>query len=476
MLLAEVALLSQSRGSLYATPVMLVLVFALLPGRVRTFALLVPVAAGIGAAAPAVLRVGERLEARRRRHRGACTARPRRCSPRRSRWALVVALGRRDRAAARRPREPRPGGCTAASARSRSRRSSACWPAAWSAAGNPVTRVRHGWDTFKVQRLRRQQHQRQPAGERAGQQPLRLLPRGARRIRRPSAGRDRRGQLRSSSTSATGAANETPHYPHSVELRTLAADGPDRRAARAGGLGRGAARRLRAVACAGPTASRARSWRRRWRGFGYWAVHGSFDWFWEFAGLGRAGVRAAGLGLRAGAAREAAARPHARPRRSRARRDARTDTPPSRDAAACRRRGPPPVPASTWAIRRAVRWRASARGCPARCGAAGAIARGSVAEPAAGAERRARLDERAADRLRAPERRRAVEPAQRRTVPRGRAASRCASAICARADHEFALALRRTPGDAYATLERGAIASTRGRRRGRSRCSSAPRS
>ena len=48
VLLAEVALLSVSRGSLYATPVMLVLVFALLPGRVRTFALLVPVAVGIG--------------------------------------------------------------------------------------------------------------------------------------------------------------------------------------------------------------------------------------------------------------------------------------------------------------------------------------------------------------------------------------------------------------------------------------------
>ena len=63
VLLAEVALLSQSRGSLYATPVMVVLVFALLPGRVRTFALLVPVAAGIGAAAPAVLRVGDRLSA-----------------------------------------------------------------------------------------------------------------------------------------------------------------------------------------------------------------------------------------------------------------------------------------------------------------------------------------------------------------------------------------------------------------------------
>jgi hypothetical protein len=41
--------------------VMLVLVFALLPGRTRTFALLVPVAAGIAAAAPAVLHVGDRL-------------------------------------------------------------------------------------------------------------------------------------------------------------------------------------------------------------------------------------------------------------------------------------------------------------------------------------------------------------------------------------------------------------------------------
>ncbi len=53
VLLVDVALLSQSRGSLYATPVMLVLVFALLPARTRTFALLVPIALGIGASAPA---------------------------------------------------------------------------------------------------------------------------------------------------------------------------------------------------------------------------------------------------------------------------------------------------------------------------------------------------------------------------------------------------------------------------------------
>src|SRR6202035_5495227 len=62
VLLAGVALLSQSRGSLFATPVMLVLVFALLPGRLRTFAVLAPIAAGVAAAAPSVLRVGNHLQ------------------------------------------------------------------------------------------------------------------------------------------------------------------------------------------------------------------------------------------------------------------------------------------------------------------------------------------------------------------------------------------------------------------------------
>ena len=55
VVLADVTLLSLSRGSLYATPVMLVLVFALVPGRLRTFATAVPVALGIGVTAPLLL-------------------------------------------------------------------------------------------------------------------------------------------------------------------------------------------------------------------------------------------------------------------------------------------------------------------------------------------------------------------------------------------------------------------------------------
>src|SRR5437764_11812379 len=62
VLLADVALLGQSRGSLYATPVMVLLVFAFVPARLRTFAALAPVAAAIAATAPVVLRVGNHLD------------------------------------------------------------------------------------------------------------------------------------------------------------------------------------------------------------------------------------------------------------------------------------------------------------------------------------------------------------------------------------------------------------------------------
>src|SRR5262249_1867798 len=61
VLLAGVALFSLSRGALYSTPVMLVLLFALLPGRLRLYTVLLPVAAAVGVVAPSVLRVGDRL-------------------------------------------------------------------------------------------------------------------------------------------------------------------------------------------------------------------------------------------------------------------------------------------------------------------------------------------------------------------------------------------------------------------------------
>ncbi len=124
VVLADLALLSQSRGALYSTPVMLVLIFAILPGRVRTFALLVPVVAGIGITAPTVLRVGERV-----RHGGDAHAALHAATAATFLAALVVgvvvAAGAALRAAPSSPR-PRRGAGIAASAPPRSRRSRSC--------------------------------------------------------------------------------------------------------------------------------------------------------------------------------------------------------------------------------------------------------------------------------------------------------------------------------------------------------------
>ncbi|MGA9315578.1 MAG: hypothetical protein WBV77_13240, partial [Solirubrobacteraceae bacterium] len=74
VVLADVALFSLSRGSLYATPVMIILVFVLVPQRLRTFATAVPVALGIGATAPLVLHVGDRIRAVQSAHAATHTA------------------------------------------------------------------------------------------------------------------------------------------------------------------------------------------------------------------------------------------------------------------------------------------------------------------------------------------------------------------------------------------------------------------
>ena len=131
-------------------------------------------------------------------------------------------------------------------------------------------------------------------------------------------------------------------------------------------------------------------------GFAYWVVHGSFDWFWEFAGLGAPAFALLGIGLRA----PPGARP---PRPSAMRRSARRSRSPAararllwarRWSGVCARRG---VVAAPWLSQLQVR-----------------APRGSGRS--------------AADGLRPPERRRPAEPAQRRSRISWPGASRCATA------------------------------------------------
>ncbi|HEX5223723.1 MAG TPA: O-antigen ligase family protein, partial [Solirubrobacteraceae bacterium] len=146
VLLGEVALLSQSRGSLYATPVMIVLVLVFLPGRVRKLAVMVPVAAGIAAAAPAVLRVGDHLSAGdpvgSNVHSASVAVAVAALVT-----ALVVAAGAL--AESRRPLRP--------ATRARARRALGATALAavaigivlGFALGRPVPRIEHAWQTFE---------------------------------------------------------------------------------------------------------------------------------------------------------------------------------------------------------------------------------------------------------------------------------------------------------------------------------------
>jgi tetratricopeptide (TPR) repeat protein len=418
VLLAEVALLSESRGALYATPIMLVLVFALLPGRVRTFAVLVPVAAGVGAAAPAVLRVGELLE----------TGHPARAEIHSATLAmfaaavavaLVVALG----AAVERRRGPLP---RAAAARVHRGVGAVAIAAlvlliagGWAATGDPLTRARHAWDTFKS-----------PKGYAANSTGTsRLI--GGLGSSRYDFYRVALDEFAAHPLVGIGADNfaeaylahghsaETPHYPHSVELRTLAETGLVGALLAVAGLGAALLACARALARSPDRLGRAVA-AAALAGFGYWVVHGSFDWFWEFAGLGAPAFALLGIGC------SLAPRP----------------------THAAARRGP----------RLALVLAGGVLGAAAIVSLTApwlsALQVQSAAHVWVGDRTLAysRLDDAA----------RLNPLSDEPYVVAGSIALRFGE--LGRADRDFALALKRTPGDAYATLERGAIASATGRR------------
>jgi tetratricopeptide (TPR) repeat protein len=436
VLLAEVALLSQSRGSFYATPVMLVLVFALLPGRARTFALLVPVAAAIGAAAPAVLRVGDHL-----RDDAVVPATLHKALTATLVAALVVAVvvavaaAIEDRMAlphASATRIRRGVGVVAIATLA------AVLAGGWVAAGDPLGRAHHAWETFKSGRGY--------AANSAGSRLTSGL--GSNRYDFYRVSLD---EFADHPLVGIGADNfqqqyllhrrsdETPRYPHSVELRTLVQTGLVGALLALVGLGAAllaAGRALRGRPPGDPDSLGSFVVAAALGGFAYWAVHGSVDWFWEFAGLGAPAFAMLGLAC--------ALAPRALPPAAPA------SAPASRDAAATRRRALVP-----------------------RLGVAGSVLLAVAVALSMVAPWLSRLQIQSAARVwrTTPQTAYADLNDAARLNPLSDEALLVAGNIAVRlgdlgrADHEFARALDRVPRDAYATLERGAIASTRGERR-----------
>ncbi len=453
VVLADLALLSQSRGSLFATPIVLTLVFLLYPGRLRAFAVLVPVAAGIAATVPTVLRVGDRLQnggdARAAMHVATVATLAAAAAV-----AVVVALG-----AAIETRTV----LTEASARWLRRGIGAIALAtlvavlagAWVAAGDPLARARHAWDTFKS-----------PRGYAANGSGNRLISGfGSQRydfyrvaldefMAHPllGIGVDNFQQQ----YLAHGRSEVTPHYPHSVELRTLVQTGivgavlalvglgaalvagaravrppPARSYRGAGASGQGAASE-RGDQLALTVAAAALA------GFAYWVVHGSFDWFFEYAGLGAPAFALLGL--------------------------------------ACALAGPRRTPAARVqaAVAAAPRAIGGGPGFSRRRGfamlAAALCALAVVASLVAPWLSQLEVESAARVWTTAPRTAYAQLDDAARLNPLSDEAYVVAGSIALRydelehAEHEFTLALARVPADAYATLELGAIASTRGDR------------
>ena len=423
VLLAEVALLSQSRGSLYATPVMVVLVFALLPGRMRTFAVLVPIAAGIGAAAPAVLRVGDHL------NKGAVVPGTLHSAVAATLVAavavgLVVALA--GAVESRRTFSEHSMRQIGIAVRGAAVITLVVVLVGGLAVGKPLTRLENGWHSFKGGYA---------SDSASGSRLVSGL--GSNRydfyrvaldefLAHPlvGIGADNFQQQ----YLAHGRSNETPHYPHSVELRTLSQTGLVGALLALVGLGAAllaAARALRSVdplvrVVAGAALA----------GFGYWLVHGSFDWFWEFAGLGAPAFALLGIAC-------ALAPPRAQSAERALSGGGRVPRSPRRLAA---------IAASlTVALAAAV----------------------SLAAPWL-----SQLEVQSATRIwtTAPQSAYARLHDATRLNPLSDEADLLAGSIAlrygdlSRADREFSMALARNAGDAYATLERGAIASASGDR------------
>jgi tetratricopeptide (TPR) repeat protein len=429
VLLAGLALLSQSRGSLFSTPIVLALVFAFAPGRLRTFAVLVPIAAGVAASAPFVLHVGDALKAGHsglaQLHRatvviflaaalaGAAVA-------------LGAAIESRRRLAPERARALRRGLAAAAVATA-----VGVLAGAWVAAGDPAARVSHAWKTFTSTK-----------GYGANGSGNRLLSGfGSNRYDFYRVALD---QFTAHPLVGIGAdnfavpylahahSNDSPRYPHSLELRTLAQTGVIGALIALAGLAAALAAAFAALRPRAPDAPLARAVAAAaLSGFAYWLVHGSVDWFWEFAGLGAPAFALLGLACALAPRSSAPAVAEHTPGRAAPR---------------------PRVPRQLAVVAGSLALLVTAASLTLPWLSQLELEQAARVWPSSPSSAYGALGD-AAD----------LDPlADEPYVVAGNIAVRLGD--LPRADHEFALALRRNPHDAYATLERGAIASALGER------------
>lgn len=289
VLLADVAMLSLSRGALLSLPVCALLLVVLVPGRLRAVAVLLVIGGAAGAALPAVLDVAPAIRAA---HLPAATG----AVDAATRAVLLAAIGAGVlvgvTAAAEALRPPAP-----ATARVIRRAwgtavvagAALCAVAALAVVGNPAHRVHDAWASFKGG------YQDNAGGNRL------TSGLGSNRYDFFRVALD---EFRDHPVVGVGADNffqdylrqgrspETPAYPHDVALRTMAQTGLVGTLLLLGALGAALAAGWRAMRTAPLAAAVAGG---AALAFLYWLVHGATDWFWEWAGLGAPAFALLGL-------------------------------------------------------------------------------------------------------------------------------------------------------------------------------------
>jgi tetratricopeptide (TPR) repeat protein len=308
VVLGSMALMGQSRGWLFALPIVVVAFLVLTPGRVRTAVGLMVVLAGVGLTVPAVLDVyDKRGEALSNAIDGTAN------------WifgaaaaaGVVTALvgiadwrWRPSRVTARRA-----GAALLATALVALLAGAAVYVAE---RGSPAHDISHAWTQFKTRG--------NPRGGPGAASRLGRLGSNRYDFWRVSLDRFAGAPLGGIGTDnfrdpylRAARSSEQPRYPHSLELRALSQTGVVGAGLLALAIGAALVAAARAVrGRAGPGAAAAAA---GLGAFVYWLVHGSVDWFWELPALGGAAFAllgiAAGLAPRAGEHRRT---PRARPR------------------------------------------------------------------------------------------------------------------------------------------------------------------
>lgn len=280
VLLGALALLTVSRGAVFSMPLVALVLFVLVPGRVRHLFALAPVAAAIALCAPRLLDVSEAIDAEANP-----AASLHRALELVAIAAVVVALLAAGAALLGSRRPPSP--AMAARLRLTGRVVGIAvvllaLAGGLAVAGNPVDRVRSGWKSF------------QGGYENNTASKNRLISGlGSNRYDfyrvaldtwadHPVAGVGADGFYQQYLRS--GRSSETPRYPHSVELRALSQTGLVGAALLLGFAVCALAAALRAMRAPGPVGAAAAGGATI--AFAYWSVHGSLDWFWEWPGLG----------------------------------------------------------------------------------------------------------------------------------------------------------------------------------------------